>query len=44
MVRYPLLLFVLLSLASLHVRIRPVLAEIPTTAKITFWAAREGNR
>lgn len=42
--RYPLLLFLLLSLVSLHVRIRSVLAEIPTTAKITFWATREGNR
>ena len=42
--RYPLLLFFLLSLVSLHVRIRPVLAEILPTAKITFWATREGNR
>ena len=42
--RYPLLLFLLLSLVSWHVKIRPVLAEIPTTAKITFWATREGNR
>ena len=41
---YLLLLFLLLSLVSLYVKIRPVLAEIPTTAKITFWATREGNR
>lgn len=39
-----LFLFAILSFASLCLEICPALAKAPTTAKITFWATREGNR